>query len=58
MNASWMGPYQLTKRNGKHSYTLHFGPNDDREVHMDQLKPCWTHPATEMLYPIHFVVGL
>ena len=57
MNASWMGPYQLTKRNGEHSYTLHFGPNDDREVHVDQLKPCWTHPATETLYPMVYRKG-
>ena len=48
-----MGPYQLTKRNGEHSYTLHFGPNDDdREVHVDQLKPCWAHPTTETFYPM------
>ena len=48
-----MGPYQLTKRNREHSYTLHFGPNDDdREVHVDQLKPCWAHPTTETFYPM------
>ena len=43
IQTSWMGPYRIVSRVGEHSFVVHIGPHDDREVHVDQIKPCWTN---------------
>jgi hypothetical protein len=51
MQTSWRGPYQITARTGEHSFVLHIAPHDDHEVHMDQIKKCWSRPDWEKAYP-------
>ena len=57
MQASWLGPFQIKQRLGEHSWIVQVSPRDRREVHADQLKPCWTHPATNEWYHLVYRRG-
>ena len=57
IQTSWMGPYRNFSRVGEHSFVVHIGPHDDREVHVDQIKPCSTNPLIENAYPLIYRKG-
>ena len=33
------------------------GPHDLQEVHVDQIKPCWTYPPIQSSYPLIYRKG-
>ena len=57
MQTSWLGPYQIESRVGEHSFRLKVAPHTQQEVHVDQLKSCFSIPNFGRNYPLVYRKG-
>ncbi len=57
MQTMWMGPYSILRQEGEDTYVVAVGPRRELQVHVDQIKPAFSHPSTRIAYPMVYRKG-